>query len=300
MEKNNRQFHVIGMGEILWDILPAGKQLGGAPANCAYHALALGAHSYVVSAVGNDPLGQEILNCLKAIDLNREYIEIDDKHPTGTVEVSLDAEGKPDYIIHRNVAWDYIPFSNRLQELAAKATAVCYGILAQRSPVSHNTIRSFIEATPADCLRVFDINLRQSYYNLTAVEENLTLANCLKLNDAELAEVARMCALDGTEDEILEALLNEFDLKIIALTKGENGSRLVSLEKSSFLKAPAVRVVDTVGAGDAFTAALVMGTLQGLPFEITHRNASRLAAYVCTQKGATPKLSKELRSELLK
>lgn len=286
---------VVGIGELLWDMLPEGKQLGGAPANFAYHAQALGAKSYVISAVGNDESGNEILAELDLVGLSNEYIQIDKEHPTGTVDVTLDETGKPDYIIHEKVAWDNISFTKELNELASKANAVCYGTLAQRSQKSRATILNFIKATPPECWRVFDINLRQTYFKPEIVKETLSLSNCLKLNDDELPEVAKMCSLTGTESDLLLTLLNQFNLKVIALTKGEKGSLLFSGEKNTFLEAPQVNVIDTVGAGDAFTAALIVGLLKNVPLQTIHYNANRLAAYVCTQKGATPRITYDLR-----
>jgi fructokinase len=288
MPINNRVPWVVGLGEVLWDLLPQGKQLGGAPANFAFHAQALGAKSFVVSKIGNDVLGKEILNQLDQIALNRNYITVDTERPTGTVDVQLDRTGKPNFIIHQNVAWDYMHFDYSLQELAQASDAVCFGSLAQRSEISRNAIKSFLKYTPQKSLRVFDINLRQSYYDQQIVLESLTQANCLKLNEEELPIVAQFCSLNGTEDDILAALLEKYNLLTIALTKGAQGSRLYSTQEDSFLPAPEVTVVDTVGAGDAFTAMLVMGLLKQLSFKIIHQYANKLAAYVCTQKGATP------------
>jgi fructokinase len=290
---------IIGLGEILWDLLPQGKQLGGAPANFAYHAQALGAKSYVISAVGNDSLGNEIITHLDDVDINQDFIEILNEYPTGTVDVHLDSEGKPDFIIHKEVAWDYIPFSERLKQLAGSASAVCYGTLAQRSAVSRKSIRDFLDHTPNNCLRVLDINLRQNYYSADLIQESLELANCLKLNEDELPIVAKLCSFQGDDEKILASIYQKYDLKIIALTKGKDGSQLFRAGESTVLGTPEVKIVDTVGAGDAFTAALVMGMLKEYPLKRIHNNATKLAAFVCSQKGATPKLSEELRLSLL-
>ncbi len=298
MNKSNRKFKVVGMGEILWDLLPGGKQLGGAPANFAYHAQMLGATGYVVSAVGNDSPGNEILDTIRKIDLTGEYIEIDQDHPTGTVQVILDAKGQPDYIIHTDVAWDYIPFSGKLYDLARKTSAVCFGSLAQRSMTSYNTIISFLEATSETCIKIFDINLRQLFYNDKIIKKSLKLSNCLKLNEDELPIVAKMCSMNGDEEAILKYLLNNYKLDLIALTKGEKGSRLYSSDYDNIIISPSVKIADTVGAGDSFTAALAMGLLQKLPYEKSHQNATNLAAYVCTQKGATPPYSGKIKREL--
>lgn len=299
MLSNSHHHCVVGLGEILWDMLPEGKQLGGAPANFAYHAQSLGAKSFVISSVGDDEPGREIFSELDLVSLNTEYIQINKEHPTGTVDVVLDETGKPDYIIHENVAWDSISFTENLQKLASLTNAVCYGTLAQRAQKSRETILNFINATQPGCWRVFDINLRQSYFDPEIIKESLSLSNCLKLNDDELPEIAKACAVSGTENDILMALLNKFKLKIIALTKGEKGSLLYSGEKVLFLGTPHLDVKDTVGAGDAFTAALVAGLLTNSPLEIIHRNANRLAAYVCTQRGATPRITPELKHKLM-
>ena len=279
---------MVGLGEILWDMLPQGKQLGGAPSNFAFHAQALGAESYVVSKVGNDHLGKEIVNQLDQIGLSSKHIAVDAERATGTVDVHLDMTGNPDFIIHQNVAWDYIHFDTSLKDLAQASAAVCFGSLAQRSEISRDAIQSFLKFTPQECLCVFDINLRQSYYDQKIVIDSLTHANCLKLNEDELPVVAQICSLHGTEDDMLAALLNEYNLLAIALTKGAQGSRLYTAQEDSFLPATKVTVIDTVGAGDAFTAMLVMGLLKRLPLRTIHQYASKLAAYVCTQKGATP------------
>jgi fructokinase len=296
--KDKQQFNIAGVGEILWDLLPAGKQLGGAPANFAYHAQALGARSEVVSAISNDALGKEILARLKAIEVSTEYISIDKDHPTGTVEVRLDRHGKPDFIIHSNVAWDYIPFSERLEQLAKKLDAVCFGSLAQRSSMSKNTIQKFITSTSDKCLRIFDINIRQSFYNAELIEENLKISNCLKLNEDEFPLLSALFSIHGSEEEIIDNLLKIYELDIIALTKGKEGSALYTKSSKSLMKSPEVEIVDTVGAGDAFTAAMCHGLLEGFPLNILHENATRIAAFVCTQKGATPVLPTKLIMEL--
>jgi fructokinase len=298
MIEESKTFKIAGIGEILWDLLPVGKQLGGAPANFAYHAQSLGASSYPVSAVGDDVLGKEIVDQLNDINLETKYIEISRIHPTGTVEVKLDENGKPDFTIHKNVAWDYISFQPQINELAGELDALCFGSLAQRSEISRESIRKMIESTAVDCLRIYDINLRQNYYNAKLIEDSLNQANCFKLNEDEFPIVANMFSITGSENEILEELLSRFELKIIALTKGSEGSVLITPDESSFLKSAEVQVVDTVGAGDAFTAALGVGLLRGLPIKIIHEHATRLSAFVCTQNGATPALTETLRNEL--
>jgi fructokinase len=280
----------VGLGEILWDILPAGRQLGGAPANFAYHAMALGGQSRVVSAVGEDALGREILAKIKGAGLDPRFIAVDPEHPTGTVTVKLDPAGVPDFTIHESVAWDYIPFSAELEELASRTDAVCFGTLAQRSQVSRSTIRRFLECTPPDCLRIYDVNLRQAFFDRDILHESLVRCDVLKLNDLELPVLAGALSITGTGDERIRQLLGNYELELIALTLGAKGSRLVGPDTDSFMEAPAVRIADTVGAGDAFTAALAVGMLRLLPLRRIHENATRLAAFVCTLPGAMPEM----------
>jgi len=287
---------VIGLGEILWDLLPGGRVLGGAPANFAHHAHALGARGVVVSAVGSDALGREILARLTSAGLSTDYLTTDDRHPTGTVSVQLTPAGAPSFTIHRDVAWDHQEFTPRLAELARTASAVCFGTLAQREPSTASMIRSFLEATAPGTLRVFDINLRQQFYSREMILESLARAEILKLNDGELSVLRGLLALPDEEDRALGALLERFGLSMVALTRGAEGSVLLTPAETSRLRPEPVRVVDTVGAGDAFTAAMVMGLLQNIPLAHLHHHASRVASYVCTQPGATPSLPAGLSS----
>ncbi len=281
---------IVGLGEILWDMLPGGKQLGGAPANFAYHAGLLGADSCIVSSVGRDDLGQEILDQLNTLKLKTDYISTDPIHPNGTVSVKLDPKGHPEYTIHQDVAWDFIPFPEKTKDLAGKADAVCFGSLAQRGKVSGASVKSFLENTRNDCLRIFDVNLRQQFYSEDIIRRSLMLASVLKLNDEELLIVAEMLSCKGDEKQITRELMKAFSLKLVALTKGENGSMLISVEDESFFRTEPVKVEDTVGAGDSFTAALAVDILKGLPLGEIHRHASELSAYVCTCRGATPEV----------
>ena len=281
---------IVGLGEILWDLLPDGKVLGGAPANVACHAGRLGGESYVVSAVGKDKPGREILHKLKRMGLKSEYISVDVAHPTGIVTVKLDKIGVPDFTIHTGVAWDYIPWNDNLHELAKKADAICFGSLAQRLETSRKTIRNFLLQSKKECLRIFDVNLRQSFFNKEILKESLKISDFFKLNDDELPVISKMFSANGSEHDISLKILDEFNLKLIAVTKGSKGSSLYTRDEVSSYKVPEVNVVDTVGAGDAFTAVLIMGLLRGLPLKKIHENATEIAAFVCTQKGATPKL----------
>ena len=281
---------VVGLGEVLWDLLPGGKQFGGAPANFAYQAKALGAEALVVSCVGHDELGDAIFAQLARLGLSSDYLAVDPEHPTGTVSVTLDASGKPDYVIHEPVAWDFIPPLPGMMGMAGRADAVCFGSLAQRSPVSRATIREFLAATRPQCLRIFDINLRQHYYNLETIAVGLEAADVLKLNDEELPVVARLLSIGGTEDEVLGALVRRYALKLIALTKGPHGSVLFGPGGRSVHPGLVAKVVDTVGAGDAFTAVIAMGLLEGHDLDTINDRANRVACYVCSQAGATPEM----------
>lgn len=285
---------IVGLGEVLWDLLPSGKQLGGAPANFAYHAKAMGAEAYAVSCVGGDELGDEIRQRIESLGLSGDYVAVDAEHPTGTVSVELDAQGKPSYVIHENVAWDFIAPRPELIGLAARTDCVCFGSLAQRSPLSRTTIRDFVTSTPDGCLRIFDINLRQHYFNIDTIAPGLSWATVLKLNDEELPVLAELVSIQGTTREMLGTFCRRFGLDVIALTRGGEGSLLFTPEACSIQPGLPVRVADTVGAGDAFTAALAMGLLAGLELDAIAAAANRVATYVCSQNGATPAMPAEL------
>lgn len=289
---------LVGLGEVLWDLLPEGRKLGGAPANVAFHARSLGLESFIVSAVGNDAEGREIRRRLREWGLDCRHIHVDENHPTGTVSVAVGPDGSPSFTIREDVAWDYIPFSDDLLELAQKGDAVCYGSLAQRSDVSRATIRRFVQHSKETCLRVYDVNLRPPFYDRSIIQESLEWSNVLKLNADELRAVAGMLSIPGDEDTILQHLLIRFDLELVALTKGKDGSRLFGRAEDSKLSGTCLDVVDSVGAGDAFTAALVAGLLRELPLRTVHRHADLLASYVCTQHGAMPVLPGELKKFL--
>lgn len=283
----DKKYKVAGIGELLWDVLPSGKQAGGAPFNFAYHACQSGCESYVFSAVGNDDLGQELLLKASQIGVNGKYIQ-ENNYPTSTVTITLNSQGHPDYTIHENVAWDFMRWNADMNELAKDLDAVCFGSLAQRNPVSAQVIHSFLEALNPECLKVFDINLRQQYYNKETIVKSLQLADVLKLNDEELPVLSEYFDLNGEVDNQLKALIKKFSLNYIVYTMGSKGSIIISTDDYSFMKAPEVKVCDTVGAGDSFTATLVTGLLKKRPLEEIHKNATDVAAFVCTQKGAIP------------
>ncbi len=290
---------VVGLGEILWDLLPEGRQLGGAPANFAYHCHALGAEGLVVSAVGEDEDGIDIFNSLTELGIETSYLEKVEGSPTGTVSVELCQDGQAGYTIHSPVAWDYIKWSESLAVLAEKCDAVCFGSLAQRNPVSRETIRQFLEATSEDCMRVFDINIRQDYATEEIVRQSLKHANILKLNDEELPTVAEMLGISDTDEStIVNKLISNYDLKCVILTKGSAGSVLYTKDEVSFCGSQDVPVVDTVGAGDSFTSVMVMGLLSGMSLDKINQLAGKVAAFVCSQSGATPVLPVELASEI--
>ena len=277
---------VVGIGEILWDIFPEGRRLGGAPANFSFHAQSLGAQGVIVSRVGNDLPGYEILRKLKSARLDPGYISVDSNHPTGQVTVSLDGQGIPSFIIHEQAAWDYLEFTPELEALAQKADAVCYGSLGQRSSVSGETIRQFLKKTMPDCIRVLDINLRHPFIDEDHIRHLLQCSHVLKLNTEELKALSKMLSLEGAESEILASLLRRFPLTLVALTKGELGSRLYAWEEDSIQSGFPVEVVDTVGAGDAFTAALVIGLLKRKPLSRINYTANKIASFVCAHQGA--------------
>ena len=285
----------VGLGEVLWDLLPAGKQLGGAPANFAFHAQQLGARGVVVSAIGNDALGDEIEQRLEAADL-AFAITLDHDHPTGTVSVKLDAVGVPSYVINAPAAWDFIGLADGKEKFQSVADVVCFGSLAQRSAVSRESIHRYLRATRPGCLRIFDINLRQHYFSEPVVRESLELAGVLKLNDQELPVVADLLKLPTIERPFADALFERFpSLRVIALTRGPGGSALFTREATSEHPGVTTTLADTVGAGDAFTATLAMGLLRNVPLDRINAAANRVAAYVCSQHGATPTLPEELK-----
>lgn len=282
-----KKYTVIGMGEVLWDMLPDGKILGGAPVNFAYHATQLGAVGVAISSVGDDELGREIMDSVNAKGV--ENCIAVNKYPTSTVGVTL-KDGKPEYTIYEGVAWDYMELIPKATEVLKQADAVCFGTLAQRSEASHQTIISALKLVPANCLKVYDINLRQHYYTKELISESLTVANIFKINDDEVELFKQLFGMEGSETEVCGKIKETYSLEYLALTKGEKGSYLFHENEVSFLPTPFVNVEDTVGAGDSFTAAMVMGILNRKPLNEIHRKAVELSAFVCTQKGGTPAL----------
>lgn len=285
---------VVGMGEALWDVLPEGKKIGGAPANFAYHVSQFGLPSCVVSAIGNDALGKEIIENFTSKGLDQLIAEV--PYPTGTVQVEIDQTGIPLYDIKENVAWDNIPYTEHLDALAKRTKAVCFGSLAQRNVVSRETINHFLDTMPKDddSLIVFDVNLRQGFYNKEILCKSMQNCNILKINDEELITVSRMFGYPGIDlQDKCWILLGKYNLKMLILTCGINGSYVFTPGNVSFQPTPKVEVADTVGAGDSFTAAFIASILKGKSVTEAHSIAVKTSAYVCTQKGAMPILPPE-------
>ncbi|AXC11007.1 Fructokinase [Acidisarcina polymorpha] len=297
---------VVGLGELLWDLLPEGKQLGGAPANFSVMAARLGNRAVIASRLGEDPLGREAKKYLAALPADLELIQEDAKHPTGSVSVTL-KEGQAEYVIHEPVAWDFLELTPPWKELAASADAVCFGSLAQREPVSRRTIHGFLAATRRDCVRVFDVNLRKPFYTRGVLEDSLSRATILKLNDAEMPEVLKLLRLEGGDGVTLDpaalrkgarALLGEFPIELVCITMGNKGSLLVTRE--SFDQHPGIPtpMADTIGAGDAFTAALTSYYLQGASLPVLNEAGNRWGSWIASQAGAMPALSEAKLTEI--
>ena len=284
-------FTVVGIGELLWDLFPEGKRLGGAPANFAYHCKAFGLESFPVSCLGDDDPGRRIPPVLEEHNVDVSFIATDPEHPTGTVSVQVDKNGKPEYIIHENVAWDHIPLTEEMITLAKETDAVCFGSLAQRSKTSRATIRKFLQATKPNCIKIYDINLRQHYYSRVLIEDMLELSTVLKLNDEELTVVAELMGISGKEKALVEQIASRYSLDLIALTKGSAGSCLYQDRRYCEHDGYDAKIVDTVGAGDSFTAVLAAGLLLGYDLDKINDLANKTAAYVCSQPGAMPKMS---------
>ncbi len=280
---------IVGMGEALWDILPDGKKIGGAPANFAYHVSQFGLNSCVVSAVGDDKLGEEILDNFHEKGLHTLIEKV--PYPTGTVQVELDSNGVPIYNIKENVAWDNIPWTMQLEELALKTRSFCFGSLAQRSVVSRETINRFLDLMPdgeGQC-KIFDVNLRQGFYTKELLKESMKKCNILKINDEELVTVSRMFGYPGIDlQDKCWIMLGKYNLKMLILTCGVNGSYVFTPGEISFVETPKVEVADTVGAGDSFTGSFVACILKGHSVREAHMMAVKVSAFVCTQKGAMP------------
>lgn len=293
-------FNIVGIGELLWDMLPRGRQLGGAPANFAYHACALGAKGRIVSRVGDDAAGRDLLARLAQLSVLTDCIQIDPTAPTGSVSVELSPLGQPRYFIRENVAWDYLAPNVNASCAVKQADAVCFGTLAQRSEMSRNTIHELIASTPQQCLRVLDVNLRQHFYTREIIEKSLALANVLKLNEDELPVIAEIFSVTGDSRSQLARFTERFNLRAAALTRGDHGALLLSDGHWSDNPRIPTTVVDTVGAGDSFTAAMVIGLLVHWDLDEINEQANRVAAFVVSRIGATPPLENGLTRPFLK
>ena len=286
--------YVVGLGEALWDVLPEGKKLGGAPANFAFHAGQFGLNSIAVSALGEDDLAEETIQQLE--EKNLQYCMPRVPYPTGTVQVTLDNEGIPTYDIKENVAWDNIPFNDDVKAIAENTRAVCWGSLAQRNVVSRESIYKFLDATPKDCMKIFDINLRQNFYTKEVICESMKRCNILKINDEELVLIGRMFGYPGLDIENkCWLILGKYNLDMLVLTCGTNGSYVFTPGSMSYQPTPKVEVADTVGAGDSFTGTFCASILAGKPVTEAHKLAVSVSAYVCTQNGAMPILPEEVK-----
>lgn len=285
---------VVGLGEVLWDMLPEGRKIGGAPVNFAYHAGQFGIDTMAVSAIGNDKLGEDTIAEMNGKHLSHIFPSV--PYPTGSVQVKLDEKGVPAYDIKENVAWDNIPFTNEIESVARSCRAVCFGSLAQRNAVSRNTIRKFIESTPSGCIRIFDINLRQNFYTSNVIHDSLELCNILKINDEEIMLVSRMFNYDSSNIEnVCRTIMEDFSLEMVILTCGTKGSYIFTKGGVSFIPTPKVNVADTVGAGDSFTGSFCAAILRGLPVAEAHKKAVEVSAYVCTQNGAMPEIPESMK-----
>ena len=287
--------YVVGLSEALLDVLPEGKKLGGAPANFAFHAGQFGLNSIAVSALGEDKLADETIGQLEEKKL--QYCMPRVPYPTGTVQVTLDDEGIPTYDIKENVAWDNIPFNDELKAIAENTRAVCWGSLAQRNVVSRESIYKFLDSTPKDCMKIFDINLRQNFYTKEIICESMKRCNVLKINDEELVLIGRMFGYPGLDIENkCWLILGKYNLDMLVLTCGVNGIYVFTPCSMSFQPTPKVEVADTVGAGDSFTGTFCASILAGMTVTDAHKRAVHVSAYVCTQNGAMPILPEEVKN----
>jgi len=280
---------VVGLGEVLWDILPERTCLGGAPANFAYITMLMGEQGIVASRVGQDSRGKEALRRVKELGLDISYVQTDRNHPTGTVQVELDSQGQARFAIAHPVAWDFLEWTPDWQQLATEADAVCFGSLAQRSEESRATIRQFLGAASPRAVKIFDVNLRQSYYSQEVLSASMKLADIVKLNDEELPKIMSLNGFPQT-DELSSArrLMDAYELKLVCVTRGGRGSLLVRGEETGEHSGFRVKVADTVGSGDAFTAGLVHEYLQGAPLGRMNEVANRVGAWVASEVGAMP------------
>jgi fructokinase len=290
----NKPALMVGLGEVLWDLLPSGRVLGGAPANFAYMTTLLGNEGAVASRVGSDDLGREACRVMQELGLSTLYLQHDGARGTGTATVAIDAAGQPNFTIKESVSWDYLEWTKDWEQLSARADVICFGSLAQRSPQSSVTIERFLQNAPKRTLRICDVNLRQSFYSRHVLRKSFQRADIVKLNEQEMLEVSYLLKLGvGSEELLCQRLLHECDLRVVCVTRGARGSLLVSQKDTVEHSGLRVKVADAVGAGDAFTACLAHHYVHGHSLEETSESANRFASWVATQKGATPRISAE-------
>lgn len=289
-------FTIAGIGELLWDVLKDSEELGGAPINFSYHASAMGAHCYAISTIGDDLRGKIALDELRQRRVSCDHITVLKDGITGYVLAKVDDAGIATYTFPDNVAWDSIYLKESTLSLAANLDAVCFGSLAQRSPASRKVILNFLQITGKQTLKVFDLNIRQNFYTPEIITTSLKIADVLKLNDDELQLIARIENLNGPPLAMMQTLVESYGLRLAVLTRGEKGSLLVSPSQFSDYEGLSTTVVDTIGAGDSFTAATVLGLLSGLSLDAINERANRVAAFVCSQRGAMPILPEEFRT----
>lgn len=283
---------MVGLGEILWDLLPSGKVLGGAPGNFAYMTSVLGDEGIVASRVGNDDLGREAYRVMQKLGMSTAYLQHDDRYETGTATVRIDNGGQPTFAIKEPVSWDFLQWTAEWEELASRADAICFGSLAQRSAASAATIEQFLQSAPGKTLRICDVNLRQSFYSRDVLSKSFQHAHIVKLNEPELVQVSKLLSLGAGNDEALaKRLLSECGLRLVCVTRGDRGSLLVSQTQMVEHRGFQVKVLDAIGAGDAFTASLAHYYLRGQSLEKVSELANRVASWVATQRGATPPIS---------
>lgn len=292
-------FTVVGLGEVLWDLLPSGPQLGGAPMNYIYQAGVLGARAMMVTRIGDDVLGKDVIRRLVQFDLASETVQVDSARPTGTAAVTLDEQGVPRYTFAQDAAWEYLEATYASLQAVRGAQAVCFGTLGQRNATSRNAIQQLVAAVPADALKMFDVNLRLNFYSRDVIEQSMRLSNLLKVNDEELALISSMFSLHGDVRQRIVQLVLAFGFKVVVVTCGSSGSIIYREGHWSELPSQRVPIVDTVGAGDAFAAALTMGLLAGMSLREVHVMATEVAGHVCSQHGATPPLPEALRSKFV-
>ena len=286
---------VIGLGELLWDVLPSGPRMGGAPANFACHARALGADSAMITRVGRDESGDRLVKCLAELGVSTAGISRDPDHLTGTVMVEIGDGGQPQFTITGDVAWDHLKATPALKRVVGKADAICFGTLGQRCEPSRSAIRKLLSVAPRTALRIFDVNLRQDFYSGELIDQSLQLANVIKLSDSELPVIASLLGIFGTVRDQIESLQARYDLRMVVFTRGAHGSVLWDGEYWCSHPGMPAEVKDTIGAGDSFTTAVVLGLLHGWPPEKISATANEVAAHVCSCVGAIPPMPAALR-----